>query len=102
MAENTKTFKVCSFNFFFIFNDLKSAYLAKLLSDNYVLRIQEHWLHSSTVGRLMINPSTSVTAAFGMADSDILVGRPYGGTAIMWSSKFDACVRRITCKNKRI
>ena len=48
----------------------------------------------------MINPSTLVTAASGMVDSDILVGRPYGGTAIMWSSKFDACVRRITSKNK--
>ena len=31
----------------------------------------------------MINPSTLVTAASGMVDSDILVGRPYGGTAIM-------------------
>ena len=50
----------------------------------------------------MINPSTSVTAASGMADSDILVGHPYSGTAIMWSNKFDACVHRITCKNKRM
>ena len=50
----------------------------------------------------MINLRTSITAASGIADSDILVGRPSGGTVIMWTSKFDACVCRITCKNKRM
>ena len=59
----------------------------ELCKKNELILLQEHWLSSDDLNYLS-NIDVNF-GAFGMSamdnESNILKGRPYGGTAIMWS-----------------
>ena len=65
-------------------------YLMDLLEQNDIIVLQEHWLKDSNMGKLS-NISDSFdsvckSAMEHVTTREILVGRPFGGTAILWRS----------------
>ena len=57
--------------------------------------MQEHWLRESELSLLsscMSNHSISFHACSEMADRELLIGRPYGGVAILWPSNVNFVV----------
>ena len=68
-----------------------------------ILCLQELWLHENDLVKLgNINSNYMYTGVFGMSSSQILRGRPYGGTAILFKKSLAQYVTRINCKNKRV
>jgi hypothetical protein len=66
--------------------------------------LQEHWLLPSEINFLQsIHPDFM---AFGISavseDSALLVGRPYGGTAILFRKQLSNCIKHVSCTNPRI
>ena len=75
---------VCSFNCRSFKNSLPSVH--KLCSEHDIVLLQEHWLIPNDLH--MLNTAHADFLSFGQSavdlTSDILVGRPYGGTAILY------------------
>ena len=79
------------------FNNLKVSFINKLFSFNQFVCLQEHWLRDSELSLFyscMSIYSISFHACFGMADRELLIGRPYGGrgVAILWPSNVNFVV----------
>ena len=70
----------------------KYAYVAKLAASYDFIFLREHWLHSKNMSVFNDIVNTSFHACSGMPDGVILQGRPYGGVAILWSSRFNNIV----------
>ena len=69
------------------FNKLKCDYIKYLLRSCNVLFLQEHWLADDQLRTLgSIDDKFSYTAVSGFCNDDVLGGRPYGGSAILWQS----------------
>ena len=61
------------------------------------------WLHENGLVKLCkININYMNTGVSGMSSSQILRGRPYGGTAILVKKSLAHYVTHINCKNKRV
>ena len=68
-----------------------------------ILCLQELWLHENDLVKLgNINSYYMYTGVSGMSSSQMLRGRPYGGTAILFKKSLAQYVTRINCKNKRV
>ena len=66
-----------------------------------ILCLQEMWLHENDLVKLCkINSNYMNTGVSGMSSSQILRGRPYGGTAILFKKSLAHYVTPINCKNK--
>ena len=61
-----------------------SPYVSDLLSSCDILLIQEHWLFRENFDVLNISDQFIFTAVSGMDSSNLFVGRPFGGCAIMY------------------
>ena len=70
----------------------KYANVAKLAASYCFIFLQEHWLHFKNISVFNDILNTSFHACSGMPDDVILQGRPYGGVAILWSSRFNNIV----------
>jgi hypothetical protein len=69
---------------------------------NFVL-LQEHWLLPGELNTLDSKiPHTCAHAVSGMEGNDLLKGRPYGGSAILWQNNLNASVKPITFNSNRI
>ena len=69
------------------FNSIKSRYIASLLARCNILFLQEHWLADGQLNLLAgISENMSYTAVSGFDCDDVLVGRPFGGCAILWQA----------------
>ena len=69
-----------------------------------ILVLQEHWLLPNDLDFLNnIHPDF---LAFGQSSVDIsdrvLIGRPYGGTAILYRKSFSSCVARLHSSDPRV
>ena len=83
MAE-TGTIKICSYNSHGL-GAGRLDYIKRLCSSNDFVFIQEHWLlesQASTFERDIDNISSHCIS--GMDSSNLLNGRPYGGSAVLW------------------
>ena len=78
-----------------------SPYVSDLLSSCDILLIQEHWLFRENFNVLNISDQFIYTAVSGMDSSNLLVGRPFGGCAIMYRKSLLACVKSIPTNSKR-
>ena len=56
----------------------------KLMITSDVLVVQEHWLMNSRISSLE-SSLHNVHGVSAMTDNEIITGRPYGGTAIIWN-----------------
>ena len=65
------------------YNSIKACFIKKLLSQCDVLFIQEHWLLPDKLHLLQnISEEFIVFSKSSIDDGKLLIGRPYGGTAI--------------------
>ena len=78
-----------------------SPYVSDLLFSCDILLIQEHWLFRENFNVLNISDQFIYTAVSGMDSSNLLVGRPFGGCAIMYRKSLLACVKSIPTDSKR-
>ena len=62
----------------------KYHFVNKLLKNTDFLLLQEHWLHNSDLSTFnSFSPASSYHGYSCMYDSDILIGRPFGGICIL-------------------
>ena len=55
--------------------------------------IQEHWLHSDHINQVRdISPDFLSVGVSGMNNSDLLLGRPYGGCSILYRKSLSSCI----------
>ena len=84
--DNMDGLKFCSYNCRSLKSSLRDVHNLCKLYD--VVLLQEHWLLPFELD--MLNDINSDFMAFGVSavniSEDILKGRPYGGTAILYSS----------------
>ena len=98
MANFITSFTVSSYNCRG-FNSVKSRHIASLLARCNILVLQEHWLADGQLNILAsISENMSYTAVSGFDCDDVLVGRPFGGCAILWQANLLAsvCPLRLT------
>ena len=96
---NLTDVKCCSFNLHGYRNGLSMLYS---LCDNHdVILLQEHWLHSFEFDKIsLLFPDFNFYGASAMNDkvaSGLMVGRPFGGVAIMWRKSINLCMKVIEC-----
>ena len=80
------------------------AYVNKLFSQTDILFLQEHWLHSFEFNNFSrILPGSQFVAKSSMCDDNIIVGRPFGGVAIIWKHDCPFKIERIdTCSPRLV
>ena len=101
-TQNTVNMRVCSYNCRG-FNDSKSQYIRKLLSNCDFLLLQEHWLAESQLICLStISDDYLAAGVCGFDSSEVLPGRPFGGCAILWRKNIDANVTFVDTGNRRL
>jgi len=102
MDNTVGSLKFCSYNC----RSLKSSLLdVQNLSKLYdVVLLQEHWLLPFELG--MLNDINSDFMAFGVSavniSEDILRGRPYGGTAILYNKSLASNITIVDCHVPRM
>ncbi len=83
------------------FNSSKSSYISSLMSGFSILFLQEHWLAEAQLGTLCnISANVAFTGTSGFDNDEVLLGRPYGGCAILWNSLLlaNVCPLVINCR----
>ena len=98
--------KINSYNCTGLVSECNREYVRQLLI-NYeadFLLLQETWLSCETEFKIgNIHNDYMYTAVSGMDTRDrVIMGRPYGGVAIMWKRSLSHCVKPIISSNKRI
>ena len=78
-------------------------YINRLMRECNILLLQEHWLLDSQLDKLRLNiNNVNVHAISGMEANELLVGRPYGGLAILWKCDLQCHIEPIYTKSKRL
>ncbi|ELT97547.1 hypothetical protein CAPTEDRAFT_202914 [Capitella teleta] len=79
-------------------------YIEHLLQKCNILLIQEHWLFDSELSKLAYNSSTEITVmgSSGMDPEKLLVGRPYGGCALLYKTCLRCSITPIPVDSRRI
>ena len=93
---------VCSFNC----RSVKSSVdeIVELCSLSHIVCLQEHWLMPHELS-LLSNISTNFLATGSSAmtlDNDVLVGRPYGGTGILYHKSLSSLITVIDTGHPRL
>lgn len=86
-------------------NDTKKYFINRFLHSQHIdiMFLQEHWWSESQLNNLsFIHPDYSAHGISGFDKSELLLGRPYGGCAIMWKSTLCATVCPLTVDSKRV
>ena len=78
------------------------AYMDKLMLTSDVLLVQEHWLMNSRISSLESSlHNVHVHGVSSMPDNEIITGRPYGGTAIIWNKELKCKITPISLSTVR-
>ena len=86
-----------------VFSDRKIPFIKQLFEESDFLLIQEHGLYSSMFHRFsQICSNASYCGSSDMIETEVLVGRPRGGTAILWKSDVVYDVKSIKCESSRL
>ena len=97
-----KVLRIASFNCEG-YNELKQAFIKKLLNNVDILLLQEFWLIPTTLNKLSnLSDQFQCHAISAVDDTEILHGRPYGGVAILWHKRLRANVELIQLNSKRL
>ena len=100
MKMSTKL-KVVSFNC----RGLKLAAdsISDLFKEVYTLAVQEHWLLPTELANsASINKDALYSAVSSMEIDKIVLGRPFGGVAILWHTRFYQPVSTIQTASERM
>jgi len=100
--ENLTDLRICSFNCRSVKNSLTDV--CNLCSMHDIVLLQEHWLLPFDFG--FLSDINDAFLAFGLSavdiGSDILNGRPYGGTAILYGKQFAKLISIIATNEARL
>lgn len=97
------TFNLISYNCTGLKSPDKYHYVKNNLcnDNNNIVFLQEHWLHEKQLCKLN-ELGLAYHATCGMHDDEnIIVGRPYGGTAILWDKSLSTFISKLDSPNKR-
>ena len=98
---NQFSFNLCSYNCRG-FNFVKKEYINRLLTKCDILLQQEHWLAETQLSDLAsINDMFLYHGMSGFGNEEVLIGRPYGGCAILWRSDLNFRVDVIATSSRR-
>ena len=79
------------------------SYVADLFKELDFLALQEHWLSLSEFSLLFsVSEDVMYCAASPMGKDEIVLGRPYGGVALLWHKKNQCVVRPLNVVSDRI
>ena len=68
-----------------------------------IIMLQEHWLSDGQLYLLGdISDSFLYSGVSGFDNSEVLLGRPYGGCAILWRSDLAVTVKVVNTESKRV
>lgn len=98
------TLRIVSFNSTGL-SDHKVKYINQFLDQNKVdiIFLQETWLVPKNLQRLgQVHHDYLFHGVSGINDEEILRGRPYGGTAILWHKSHSKSIRKIKLQSKRV
>jgi hypothetical protein len=85
------------------YNVTKLPYIASLLTSCDILFLQEHWLSESQLLNLNnINSTHMSMGTCGFGNDEILMGRPYGGCAILWPVNLKGSTYFVDTNNRRL
>ena len=101
-SASSHRLRVCTFNCKGHGPD-RVDYIRKLLDHCDMLYIQEHWLLGCNIQSFAdAIGNVNIYGMSGMNESELLVGRPYGGCAFIWKKSLDCSFEPIHVDNKRI
>jgi hypothetical protein len=67
------------------YNASKREYIRSFMNSASIIMLQEHWLSDGQLYLLgYISDSFLYSGVSGFDNSEVLLGRPYGGCAILW------------------
>ena len=104
MAAVKSAMKIVSFNSTGL-NDMKVKYINQLLDQHKVdiIFLQETWLVPKNLQKLgEIHQDYLYHGVSGINDKELLRGRPYGGTAILWHKSHSESIKKINLQSKRL
>ena len=77
-------------------------YMKQLLYSNDVLFIQEHWYFESGITDFEAQlDGFSVLGISGIDESEVLLGRPYGGCAIIYNNRLKCSILPVALDSRR-
>ena len=76
-------------------------YVSKLLQLHDLCLIQEHWLLHDHLNSLNFSSDLLSVAVSGMDDTDLILGRPFGGCSIIYHKSLVPFIRKIYSPSKR-
>ncbi len=95
--------QVITYNCRGLISDLKKQYIGALLQKCDILLIQEHWLLNKSCNDLQGHYTDHyVFAKSGMIETELLIGRPYGGCGILISRKLQCISVQLECDSYRM
>jgi len=101
MADSTR-FSICSYNCRG-YNLTKKQYVENLLLRSSVLFLQEHWLSENQCALFdELSSKCSYYAVSGFSNNEVLLGRPFGGCAIIWKDEIITNMKRVVVDSRRI
>lgn len=86
------------------FNQEKAAFVHELMNEHCdVLLLQEHWRFDEDIPSMgaMIG-DVNVYGSSGMPSDRLVLGRPYGGCAVVVKKSLQCCVEPLACCNGRL
>ncbi len=84
------------------FNELRQDYVTDVAPFCNILCIQEHWLLKQYLHKIdTFLPNFKGHSVSGMPDHNVLLGRPYGGCAILWQNCINHNVTKLPMDNNR-
>ena len=102
MALQSNCISVCSFNCRSAKSSINEIY--DLCCNADMVFLQEHWLLPNEISLLSDIHPDFVAIGHSAVDlsQGVLVGRPYGGTGIMYRKSFGECITRVITYDSRI
>jgi exonuclease III len=102
MDPTSNKFTVCTFNC----RSVKSSVdeIVTMCNNSMIVCLQEHWLLPHEVSLLsnISNDFFSTGSSAVTVDTDILVGRPYGGTGILYHKSISEYIKVVDTKDARL
>ncbi len=81
----------------------KFDFINTLFCETDFLFLNEHWLYESEFHKLLnLGNGADMVATSGMDENIIRIGRPYGGSAIIWKSSIIGNIEKIDCQSDRL
>ncbi len=96
--------KLASFNCkYFKIKGPKCDFMSQIMCENDILLVQEHWLLESHLSKLkQLDACVDVVGKSSMDEHVPLIGRPFGGCAIVYKTTHTGFIKEVKCCKQRL